>query len=113
MDELDDLDLSEILGSNVTHEEVPPVSTDLRISTITAICKTNVSINLSNLVGELEEFEPKVNKQLYKLKNVVMLPHMGSATKKTRQDMISLACDNVINFLFKNKIDNLVNKEIF
>ena len=59
------------------------------------------------------EFEPKVNKKLYQLKNVVLLPHMGSATKKTRQDMMSLACGNVINYFFKNQIDNLVNKEIF
>ena len=59
------------------------------------------------------EFEPEVNKLLYKLKNVVLLPHMGSATKKTRNEMMKLACNNLIDFVFENKLNNLVNKEIF
>ena len=59
------------------------------------------------------ENEPKINNKLYKLKNVVLLPHMGSATKKTRNEMMKLACDNLINYVFKNNLENLVNKEIF
>lgn len=67
--ELDDLDLTEILGDGYSldkfnehsltpleSEEVPPVPTELRISTITAICKTNVCINLANLIEHLHGF---------------------------------------------------------
>lgn len=62
MNEFDNLDFDTLLGSDKSLlidenvEDVPPVPTELRISTITAICKTNVSINLSNLIGCLDEY---------------------------------------------------------
>ncbi len=43
--------------------------------------------------------EPKVNKELFKLKNVVLLPHIGSATFEARNGMALLAAKNVINVL--------------
>ena len=58
------------------------------------------------------EFEPKVNKKLMNMSNVVMMPHAGSATYKTRMGMMDLACRNIINYLVYNKYDNLVNREI-
>lgn len=58
------------------------------------------------------EFEPKVNKKLMNMGNVVMMPHAGSATYKTRMGMMDLACRNIINYLVYNKYDNLVNREI-
>ena len=56
MSELDNLDFDTLLNSDKSLldeniEDVPPVPTELRISTITAICKTNVSINLPNLIA--------------------------------------------------------------
>lgn len=47
--------------------------------------------------------EPTVNEKLLKLQNVVLLPHIGSATIETRNKMAELAVDNVIRVL-KNKI---------
>jgi len=58
------------------------------------------------------EFEPKVNKKLMNMSNVVLMPHAGSATSKTRIGMMDLACKNIVNYLIYNKYDNLVNREI-
>ncbi|MFH1195490.1 MAG: D-glycerate dehydrogenase [bacterium] len=48
---------------------------------------------------DVYENEPEINKELLKLKNVVLLPHIGSATFTTRIRMANLAADNVINVL--------------
>jgi gluconate 2-dehydrogenase len=45
------------------------------------------------------EGEPKVNPRLLALKNVVLTPHIGSASIKTRMAMANLAADNLIAFL--------------
>lgn len=39
--------------------------------------------------------EPRINPELLKLKNVVLLPHLGSATKDARNEMSLLAAKNV------------------
>jgi glyoxylate reductase len=39
--------------------------------------------------------EPRVNPALLKLKNVVLLPHLGSATNDARNAMSCLAAKNV------------------
>jgi glyoxylate reductase len=41
------------------------------------------------------ENEPKVNKTLLKLKNLIILPHIGSATIEARNQMAMLAAKNV------------------
>jgi len=53
--------------------------------------------------------EPVVNKQLLKLKNVVLLPHLGSATFETRDRMAELAAKNIINVLKGEKALTPVN----
>ena len=45
------------------------------------------------------EAEPKVPEALLTMPNVVLLPHVGSATIETRQDMGDLVCDNLTQFL--------------
>ncbi len=45
------------------------------------------------------ENEPMVNEALLKLDNVVLLPHIGSATVETREAMAQLAADNVLALL--------------
>ncbi len=42
--------------------------------------------------------EPYINKELFKLKNVVLLPHIGSAVKSIRFAMMEQAVDNIISF---------------
>ncbi len=51
---------------------------------------------------DVYENEPAVNSELFKLDNVVLLPHVGSATIETRSKMAELAAKNVIAVL-KNK----------
>jgi len=48
---------------------------------------------------DVYEFEPDVSEELKEMENVVLLPHIGSATEKARNDMAILAAKNVINVL--------------
>ncbi|MGB8318073.1 MAG: D-glycerate dehydrogenase [Ignavibacteriaceae bacterium] len=48
---------------------------------------------------DVYENEPNINMDLLKLDNVVLLPHIGSGTKETRDEMAVLAAKNVINVL--------------
>jgi glyoxylate reductase len=45
---------------------------------------------------DVYEFEPKVTRGLLDLENVVLLPHIGSATHEARDRMSAMAADNVI-----------------
>jgi len=45
------------------------------------------------------ENEPNVNPEFFKLDNVFMLPHIGSATLEARSSMAELCVKNVINVL--------------
>lgn len=49
------------------------------------------------------EFEPKVDKSILRLPNVVVSPHIASATPEARTDMAVMASDNLIDF-FEGKI---------
>jgi glyoxylate reductase len=49
---------------------------------------------------DVYEFEPKVSKELVKLKNVVLLPHIGSASVETRTKMAVIAAKNLIATLY-------------
>ncbi len=53
--------------------------------------------------------EPKINPELKNLNNVVLLPHIGSATFDTRNKMAELAAKNVINVLKGKKALTPVN----
>ena len=49
------------------------------------------------------EGEPVVHMDLLNLSNVVLTPHIASATVPTRMAMADLASDNLIGFLIDNK----------
>ena len=53
--------------------------------------------------------EPNINTGYLNLPNVFVLPHIGSATKKTRTDMANLAIDNIEEFFKTGKCVNSVN----
>jgi lactate dehydrogenase-like 2-hydroxyacid dehydrogenase len=55
------------------------------------------------------ENEPKVRPEFFELDNVVLLPHIGSATQATRRKMAELAAENLIAALTSGKPPNLVN----
>jgi glyoxylate reductase len=52
---------------------------------------------------DVYENEPKIKKDLYDLNNVVLLPHIGSATTEARDNMSILAAKNVIAVLSSKK----------
>ena len=47
---------------------------------------------------DVYEAEPKVNEGLLKLKNVFLLPHLGSATTETREAMGMRVYENIKAF---------------
>jgi glyoxylate reductase len=57
---------------------------------------------------DVYEHEPKVNEKLLKLDNVVLLPHLGSATVETRTAMATTAANNALEILSGNKPINPV-----
>ena len=52
---------------------------------------------------DVYENEPNINPELLKLKNAVLLPHLGSATHEARNAMSELAAKNVIAVLTGKK----------
>ncbi|MDQ7815689.1 MAG: D-glycerate dehydrogenase [Melioribacteraceae bacterium] len=52
---------------------------------------------------DVYENEPDINKELFKLDNVILLPHIGSATVETRSKMALLAAKNVISVMLRKK----------
>lgn len=59
---------------------------------------------------DVYEFEPRITKDLIKMKNVVLLPHIGSATIETRNKMAELAANNIVHVLKGKKPLTPVNK---
>ena len=59
------------------------------------------------------EGEPKVHPELLKLSNVVLAPHIASATEKTRRAMVDLAVDNLRAALDGKKPPSLINAEVY
>ena len=53
--------------------------------------------------------EPKINEEYLKLDNLFLLPHLGSATKRTRIDMGDRAIDNLQEFFSNQKPKDQVN----
>jgi gluconate 2-dehydrogenase len=58
------------------------------------------------------EGEPAVNPELLKLSNVVLTPHIASATEKTRRAMVNLAIDNLCAALEGKRPPSLINAEV-
>ncbi len=59
------------------------------------------------------EHEPKVDKALRTLPNVVLTPHLGSATFEVREEMANIVVDNILAFLAGKKLPNCVNPRVF
>jgi gluconate 2-dehydrogenase len=58
------------------------------------------------------EGEPKVHPDLLAVPNVVLTPHIASATVRTRRAMADLAADNLIGFLVHGKPVTPLNPEV-
>jgi glyoxylate reductase len=57
---------------------------------------------------DVYEWEPEIERTLLSLDNVILLPHIGSATKKTRLEMAMTAVRNLIQGLSGQRPNNLV-----
>lgn len=62
---------------------------------------------------DVYEQEPKIPRTLKKMDNVVLQPHLGSATFETRSKMASMAAENMIAGLNGEIPPNCVNPEVF
>ena len=64
-----------------------------------ALCDALESGHLRGAGLDVYEHEPAVNSRLLAMKNVVLLPHIGSATEEARTAMARIAATNVLLFL--------------
>ncbi len=59
------------------------------------------------------EQEPKIHPKLLKLPNVLLAPHIASASVETRTRMAIVAAENVVAVLSGQRPPNLVNPEVY
>jgi glyoxylate reductase len=64
-----------------------------------ALCDALQSGHLGGAALDVYEFEPVVNARLLSMNNVVLAPHIGSATFETRSAMARIAATDVYRFL--------------
>lgn len=64
-----------------------------------ALCDALESGHLRGAGLDVYEFEPAIEPRLLRMKNVVILPHIGSATDEARDAMARIAATNVLLFL--------------
>ena len=57
------------------------------------------------------EGEPRVHPDLLTVSNVVLTPHIASATVKTRMAMAQLAADNLVDYLLRGQLRTPINPE--
>jgi glyoxylate reductase len=62
---------------------------------------------------DVYEHEPEVHPGLLRLKNVVLAPHIASASIATRTQMCLMAAENAVAALQGRRPPNLVNRELW
>ncbi len=68
-----------------------------------ALARALRSGEIAGAALDVFEHEPEVEPELLGLDNVVLIPHLGSATVETRSAMAELAAENVRSFLTEGK----------
>lgn len=59
---------------------------------------------------DVYEKEPEIEHELIQMKNVVLAPHIASASRETRLKMATMAAENLVAGLLGKRPPNLVNK---
>ncbi len=59
------------------------------------------------------EREPEIDPELFEIENVVLAPHIASASHETRLKMCTMAADNLLAVLKGQRPPNLVNPEVW
>ncbi len=67
-----------------------------------------INENIAGAALDVYEFEPKINEKLLTLNNVVLAPHIGSATYDTRFSMAQMCIKALEDVLQNKKPDNIV-----
>ncbi len=78
-----------------------------------ALVKSLLHNQLAGAGLDVFEKEPEVHPELLKMKNVVLTPHLGSATVHTREKMSEKAALNILAVLKCQRPAHLVNPEIY
>ena len=73
-----------------------------------ALSQALVSGKVKGAGLDVYEFEPQITNELLSMKNVILLPHIGSATIETRDNMAVMAAENIISVLSGKKPLNLI-----
>lgn len=76
-----------------------------------ALAKALADKTIASAGIDVFEQEPRVHPELLKIENVVLAPHVGSATIATRARMCTMAAENCLAGLRGEKPPNLVNPE--
>jgi len=74
------------------------------------------ALNSGQIAGaglDVYEREPEMVAGLAACGNAVLLPHLGSASRGTRDKMATMAADNVLAMLRDEKAPNCVNPEVY
>ena len=74
------------------------------------------ALNTGQIAGaglDVYEREPEMVKGLAACENAVLLPHLGSATRGTRDEMATMAAGNVVAMLRGEPAPHCVNPEVY
>jgi glyoxylate reductase len=77
-----------------------------------ALTRALVRKQIAGAALDVFEHEPKVGKDLRALSNVVLAPHIGSATAEVRETMANSVVDNILAFLDGKRPPNCVNPQV-
>ncbi|MEJ6023644.1 2-hydroxyacid dehydrogenase [Ramlibacter sp. PS4R-6] len=77
-----------------------------------ALAKALREKRIAGAALDVFEGEPKVHPDLLTVPNVVLTPHIASATVATRRKMAELAADNLISYLLHGKALTPVNPDV-
>jgi glyoxylate reductase len=77
-----------------------------------ALVKALQSGEIAGAGLDVFEHEPAVEPELLTMENVVLLPHIASASLKTRTLMATMASDNIVAYFHGQRPPNLVNPEV-
>lgn len=74
-----------------------------------ALARALADATIKGAAIDVFEFEPEITPELKNLDNIILTPHIASATEETRQKMSELAAVNVIEALAGRRPPNLIN----
>ncbi len=79
-----------------------------------ALVKAIINKQISGAALDVFEREPRVEPELLSMPNVVIVPHIGSASTEARTKMALMVADNIIAVLVEKKqAPNIVNGQIY